>query len=125
MLSSTGRLSRTTFLLAAAGLLALGGAYEAWGAGLRLGWLVYPALLFPTACILSKRLHDFGRAGWWAFLIVWALVEAWPLRTDPLGDAFTVGLILGLSVLGLMPGERGPNRFGPKPDDQRNAPRMT
>jgi uncharacterized membrane protein YhaH (DUF805 family) len=82
---------------------------------LRLGWIAYPALLFPTACILSKRLHDRGRAGWWAFVIVWALVEVWPLPHTPVGYLFAAVLALGFVELGLRPGEAGANRFGPSP----------
>ena len=103
---------------AATFLLVLAAAYEVGVAGalhLRLGWIVYPALLFPTACILSKRLHDRGRAGWWAFLIVWALVEVWPAPTTRLSYAFVAILVLGFVELGLMPGEPGANRFGANP----------
>src|SRR6185503_4954571 len=88
MFSSTGRMSRAAFLACAAMLLALAAGYQYWAAPRldpRLGWIVYPLLLFPTACILSKRLHDRGRAGWWAFAPVWALVEAWPRPGTPLG----------------------------------------
>ena len=81
----------------------------------RLGWIVYPALLFPTACILSKRLHDRGRAGWWAFLIVWALVEVWPLPRTPVSWGFVVILALSFVELGLRPGQADANRFGPSP----------
>ena len=99
-------------------LLALAAGY-AWGvAGVlhwRLGWIASPALLFPTACILSKRLHDRGRAGWWAFAIVWALVEAWPSPHTPMGYVAAAVLALGFIELGLRPGEAGANRFGPSP----------
>ena len=37
------------------------------------GWFVYPALIFCGACVLSKRLHDRGRSGWWAALILFAV----------------------------------------------------
>jgi len=118
MLSSTGRLSRAAFLGAAAVLLALAAAYG-YGLqpmyGLRLGWIVYPLLLFPTACILSKRLHDRGRAGWWGFLIVWALVEAWPRPVNLFGYVALLVLAATFIDLGLMPGEPETNRFGPGP----------
>ena len=128
MLSSTGRLSRAAFLGGAAVLLAAAAAYEYGlhrGLGLRIGWIVYPLLLFPTACILSKRLHDRGRAGWWAFLVVWALVEAWPAPSNLFGYAALVVLAATFLDLGLMPGERGQNRFGPNPTEapQRSVPR--
>lgn len=118
MLSSTGRLSRAAFLAAAALLLALAAAYG-YGLqpmyGLRLGWIVYPLLLFPAACILSKRLHDRGRAGWWGFLVVWALAEAWPRPVNMFGYAALLVLAATFVDLGLMPGEPEPNRFGSNP----------
>ena len=124
MLSSTGRLSRTAFLAAAAVLLALAAAYG-YGLqpryGLKLGWVVYPLLLFPTACILSKRLHDRGRAGWWGFLVVWALVEAWPKPVSLFGYAALLVLAATFVDLGLMPGEPERNRFGDSPAGRRSA----
>jgi uncharacterized membrane protein YhaH (DUF805 family) len=127
MLSSTGRMSRAAFLPCAAVLLALATAYEyglARGFGVRAGWVVYPLLLFPTACILSKRLHDRGRAGWWGFLVVWALVEAWPQPSNPFGYAALAVLALTFVDLGLMPGAPGVNRFGANPaaSRQRSGP---
>ena len=124
MLSSTGRLSRAAFLGAAAGLVVLAAAYEYGlhrGLGLEAGWIVYPLLLFPTACILSKRLHDRGRAGWWAFLVVWALIEAWPQPTNLFGYAALAVLAVTFLDLGLMPGESGANRFGPNPAAARRS----
>lgn len=29
------------------------------------------ALLWPTAAVLVKRLHDRNKAGWWALLLIW------------------------------------------------------
>jgi uncharacterized membrane protein YhaH (DUF805 family) len=124
MLSSTGRMSRSAFLACAAVLLALAAAYEyglGRGLSVRLGWIVYPLLLFPTACILSKRLHDRGRAGWWGFLIVWALVEAWPQPSNLFGYAALAVLAITFLDLGLMPGAPGVNRFGPNPAAARRA----
>ena len=124
MFSSTGRMSRIAFLACAAVLLALAAAY-AFGLaprfGLRLGWIVYPLLLFPTACVLSKRLHDRGRAGWWAFVPVWALVEAWPRPETPLGYVALVALAAAFLDLGLMPGQPGVNRFGANPAQVRRG----
>ncbi len=62
-------------------LIAVAAIYEAWvGATLHwlTGWFVYPALLYSGACVLSKRLHDRGRSGWWAALVLFALVAVWP-----------------------------------------------
>jgi len=118
MLSSTGRISRNAFLGCGAVLAALGYAYSSEVAPRvdpRLGWIVYPLLLFPTACILSKRLHDRSRAGWWAFVPVWALVVMWPKPSTPLGWAGMAVLAVTLVELGLMPSKPETNRFGPPP----------
>lgn len=124
MFSSTGRMSRAAFLPCAAILLAVAVGYEfglAPRLDARLGWIVYPLLLFPTACILSKRLHDRGRAGWWAFVPVWALVEAWPQPATPLGLVALAVLAVAFVDLGLMPGKRGINRFGANPAELRRV----
>jgi uncharacterized membrane protein YhaH (DUF805 family) len=124
MLSSTGRMSRAAFLACASVLVALACAYEyglSRGLGFRLGWIVYPVLLFPAACVMSKRLHDRGRAGWWGFLVVWALVEAWPAPSNMFGYAALAVLAVAFLDLGLMPGEPGPNRFGANPAEVRRA----
>ena len=122
MLSSTGRMARAPFLACGAVLLALAAGYEyglARGLGWRAGWVVYPLLLFPGACILSKRLHDRGRAGWWGFLIVWALVEAWPMPAGPFGYVALFVLAAAFIDLGLMPSQPERNRFGPAPAADR------
>jgi uncharacterized membrane protein YhaH (DUF805 family) len=116
--SAAGRLARTPFLVGCAVLIAIAAIYEAWvGATLHwlTGWLVYPALLYAGACVLSKRLHDRGRSGWWAALILFALIAVWP---TPHGiGALVFTLILGWAVieLGVMQSEAGANRFGPSP----------
>jgi uncharacterized membrane protein YhaH (DUF805 family) len=116
--SASGRLARTPFLIGCAVLIAIAAIYEAWvGATLHwlTGWFVYPALLYAGACVLSKRLHDRGRSGWWAALILFALVAVWP---TPHGiGALIFTLILGWAVieLGVMHSEAGANRFGPSP----------
>jgi uncharacterized membrane protein YhaH (DUF805 family) len=117
-LSASGRLARTPFLIGCAVLIALAAVYEAWaGATIHwlTGWFVYPALLFPGACVLSKRLHDRGRSGWWAALILFALIAVWPTPHGVGALVFT--LILGWAVieLGVMQSEAGANRFGPSP----------
>jgi uncharacterized membrane protein YhaH (DUF805 family) len=121
-LSSTGRMSRAAFLACAAVLLALayGYAYEiAPRLAPGLVWIVYTLLLFPTACILSKRLHDRGRAGWWAFAPVWALVAAWPQPSSPVGWVGVAVLAATLVDLALLPSQPGINRFGPPAEPPR------
>ncbi|MBO9544248.1 DUF805 domain-containing protein [Caulobacter sp.] len=117
-LSSNGRLSRTPFLIAAGVLVGVAVLYEAI-AGYTLhwltGWLVYPALLFSGACVLSKRLHDRGRSGWWALLILVAVVAVWPQPEHFLDFLFSLVLIWAIVELGVMGGEQGANRYGPNP----------
>lgn len=117
-LSASGRTPRGSFLIPAAVLL--GGAilYDAtlpdalhW----LTGWLVYPVLIFCGACVLSKRLHDRGKSGWWAVLVLMALIAVWPTPKHFL-DFFFVGVLVWAIVeLGVMPGEQGANRYGPHP----------
>jgi uncharacterized membrane protein YhaH (DUF805 family) len=117
LLSSTGRLARGTFLLAAAGLFALTALFEATPPTLHLltGWFVYPGLLFMGACVLSKRLHDRGRSGWWAAVILLAVVIAWPYPVGFFDFLFSLVLVWAAIELGVMGGEQGANRFGPNP----------
>ena len=76
-LSAAGRAARGPSLTAAAILIAIAALYEAIvGSTLHwlTGWFIYPALIYCGACVLSKRLHDRGRSGWWAALILFAIV---------------------------------------------------
>jgi uncharacterized membrane protein YhaH (DUF805 family) len=113
LFSSTGRMGRGAFLAVAALLLLIGLGYRALvGDALWTGWIVYAALLFSAACIVCKRLHDRGRAGWWAFLVIWAVMAAW---ARPQGPALILPalILLGAVVdLAILPGRRGSNRFG-------------
>lgn len=116
--SATGRLSRTPFLIASAILIGLVSAYEAvvptpvhW----LTGWFVYPALFYCGACVLSKRLHDRGRTGWLAALILFALVAVWPQPVGLFDFLFSIVIVWAVVELGVMPGELGANRFGLNP----------
>ena len=117
-LSASGRVGRTPFLIGCAFLIAGAAVYEAWVGPVMhwlTGWFIYPGLLYAGACVLSKRLHDRGRSGWWAALILFALIAVWP---TPHGfGALIFTLILGWAVieLGVMQSEAGANRFGPSP----------
>lgn len=77
-------------------------------------------LLWPTAAVTVKRLHDRGRSGLWALLLIlawmllagnWTMLSglwAWALgRVVP-----TVMLILLLVELGAITGTRGENQYG-------------
>jgi uncharacterized membrane protein YhaH (DUF805 family) len=115
--SSAGRLARGPFLLAALVLIMILALYEAiTGPTLTLltGWFFYPLMLFTGACVLSKRLHDRGRSGWWAAVILLAVIavhdsiEFWDFP-------FVFVLVWAIVELGVLPGEQGANRFGPNP----------
>jgi uncharacterized membrane protein YhaH (DUF805 family) len=117
-LSSNGRLSRTPFLIAAGVLIGVAALYEAI-AGYTLhwltGWLVYPALLFSGACVLSKRLHDRGRSGWWSLLVLVAVIAVWPQPEHFLDFMFSLVIVWAIVELGVMGGEQGANRYGVNP----------
>ncbi|MBP7704121.1 MAG: DUF805 domain-containing protein [Caulobacter sp.] len=118
--SSTGRVARGPFLIAAAVLIAIAALYEG-GAADRptlhwlTGWFVYPGLLFSACCVLSKRLHDRGRSGWLAAIVVLALIVAWPVPVGFIDFIACVVILWAVVELGVMPGEQGANRFGANP----------
>ena len=78
-------------------------------------WFIYPALLASTACVVSKRLHDRGRSGWWAALVLLGIVLVW--RAPSAARLILAMPIIVWSVveLALLSGEEGANRFGPNP----------
>jgi uncharacterized membrane protein YhaH (DUF805 family) len=110
LFSAQGRLSRTPFLVAAAILLIMALLERALPSVLHwiTGWLVYPA-------VLSKRLHDRGRSGWFAALILFALVVVWPIPRTFLDFPFSLIVLWAVVELGVMGGEQGANRYGPNP----------
>ena len=72
-------------------------------------------LFYCAACVLSKRLHDRGRSGWWAALILLAIVGVWPQPAGFFDFLFVVVLVWAGVELGAMPGEAGTNRYGANP----------
>ncbi len=120
--SASGRAARAPFWIAMALIFAVAVAYEAAaGPTLRLltFWLIYPVLLAAASCVIAKRLHDRGRSGWWAALVLFVVVMIWP---EPRGSrailAFPV-LVWAFVELGLLAGEQGANRFGASPGAAR------
>ncbi len=77
--------------------------------------MVYPALFFVGACVLSKRLHDRGRSGWFAALVLFALVVVWPIPSTFLDFPFSLIVLWAVVELGVMGSEQGANRYGPNP----------
>ena len=115
--SASGRAPRGPSLLAATILLIIGALYEVVPSTLHwlTGWVVYPALFYCGACVLSKRLHDRGRSGWWAALILFAIVAVWPQPAGFFDFLFVVVLIWAGVELGAMQSEGGANRYGANP----------
>lgn len=117
-ISAEGRLARTPFLIAFGALFGVLVVYEAIaGITVRLitGWIVYPALTYFAACLLSKRLHDRGRSGWYAALILCAFIAMWPRPEGVLDVLFAIVIVWAGVELGALHGEQGANRFGVNP----------
>lgn len=114
--SGVGRIGRGVFVAAIAGVILAFELYQRLP-GLAhwiTGWAVYPILICAAASILSKRLHDFGRAGWWsAFpILAYPWIRPWP---EGLWAGICLGVVLWYGVwLTLWPGQREFNRFGPR-----------
>jgi uncharacterized membrane protein YhaH (DUF805 family) len=115
--SAAGRAPRLPSWVAAVILLTIAALYEAIPSVLHwiTGWFVYPALFYCGACVLSKRLHDRGRSGWWAALVLLAAVAIWPVPDNFFDGFFVLVALWALIDLGAMPGEHGANRYGPNP----------
>ena len=75
-------------------------------------------LLWPQVVILARRFHDINLTGW-LVTVFWVLPFALILSHAPLPPATgTIIGWLGAIVLGLIPGTRGPNRYGNDPTSQ-------
>lgn len=113
--SASGRTRPLPFCVGAGVLLLILALYESAVKG-DLRWLtgliVYGALIWSGVCVLSKRLHDRGRSGWWSAVILLAVVMVWPAPTGFFDFVAVLVLLWALVDLGLMPGERGDNRYG-------------
>jgi uncharacterized membrane protein YhaH (DUF805 family) len=118
LVASEGRVARGPLLIAAVVLIGLTALFEAVVFGpwhWLFGVLFYPLVLFCGACVLSKRLHDRGRTGWWAGLILLAAIAVWPRPIGFFDFLFCIVLVWAVVDLGIMAGEQGANRFGPNP----------
>jgi uncharacterized membrane protein YhaH (DUF805 family) len=116
--SAQGRAPRLPSLVAAGLLLIAAALYEAFANSAVhwiTGWVVYPALFYMGACVLSKRLHDRGRSGWWAAPVLVSIVAVWPHPAGFLDFVFFLMLVWAFVELAVMPGEQGANRYGVNP----------
>lgn len=126
-LNSTGRVGRFRFVLGAACLI---GAWAVTDLLLPIpAWLhalVAAALVYCGFCVLSQRLHDRGRSGWWSGLILAAFALAWPplltpLSLTPLSGVATAALALIAFDLTVLPGQKTFNRYGAAPGVRRQG----
>ena len=100
--------------------------------------LIWLTGLWPMLAVGNKRLHDRNKRGWW--LLVWWVLPFYlffgGFGIDFVGDPdtvrsagnFSTGSIMifasmpialwGIVELGILPGTKGPNRFGDDPAQQ-------
>ena len=77
------------------------------------------AIMIPYAAMLVRRLHDIGWSGWWVAgvfslsLAASAMAAYEALAWMPLVSAAGFLALLALCAL---PGQKGPNRYGPVPE---------
>jgi uncharacterized membrane protein YhaH (DUF805 family) len=112
-----GRINRATYWLCLVVISAIFAAIIALtGKRVPFGEIALIVLCVP-------RLHDIGQSGWWVggMIIAEIAVMIAALASLPEDQALAVlglfGLLIlvGLVVLGALPGQPGPNRFGPPP----------
>ena len=116
--SSSGRVGRGPFLVAVAVLLAVLVLYDnvVFGfARMMTAWVVLSVLLFSALCVVSKRMHDRGRSGWWSALVLLAFWIVWPGPHGFFDFLWALVLVWAAVELGVIGGEQGANRYGPPP----------
>lgn len=97
--------------------------------------LLYLGIIIPMIAVSVRRLHDTDRTGWWLlaplvpYLIGAALVLPALIANPTAGLAafaagpalilFMIGLVMAIVIFifSVLPGTKGPNRFGPDPYD--------
>ena len=110
-------MNRKMFLIGAAALIALGiGLSFIPGVSKGGGYGIGVAMIW----LFTARLHDIGRSGWWQaglYAVQLAVVAAGAVSGEAALNLMTLaGIALQLVftvVLGAIPGQAGPNRFGP------------
>jgi uncharacterized membrane protein YhaH (DUF805 family) len=78
----------------------------------KFNWMLSILIAIPNIALSVRRTHDFGVTGW-IVLPVWSLSFA-DLWSDAIGTLVLVGFFL-LVVIGLLPGHKGPNKYGAAP----------
>jgi uncharacterized membrane protein YhaH (DUF805 family) len=114
--SSNGRIKALQTIVCSLFLTVITSLYQAAIEGparILTDWFVYPVIFFSAACVISKRLHDRGRSGWWSSVILLAIVLVWPAPVGFFDTLAVLFLIWAAVELFVMPSEKGHNRFGP------------
>ncbi|MHC3127058.1 hypothetical protein OB03_07005 [Brevundimonas sp. GN22] len=112
---STHRIGRVRFAFGATVLALVSGAVVWADANGLAGWAAFLAKLliaYSAMCVMSLRLHDLGRSGWWSWLVVAAIglaehLDGWPCA------AAGAGVAVVLILLAVLPGQPHLNRHGP------------
>lgn len=83
-------------------------------------WIVFGLLMLyslftvcPNICLLIRRLHDFNATGWLALLVT-------VLSSMQKATRINIGGVLAF-VFALIPGTKGPNKYGPQPVKRRST----
>lgn len=102
--------------------------------------IIEPVLLFfawPSIAVSAKRFHDRGMSGWWALLIAVSLAAVFALLLGVMLYGHDVPTNLIVTVYYIMiygpmiftfivnyclPGQVGPNEYGPDPLDRTGNP---
>lgn len=116
-LSPRGRMDRRPFIVGVVVLVAALAVFQWLAVGtwwhVPVGWVVYPLLIYGAVCVIAKRLHDRGRSGWLAPLVLLGFNAVWPYPDSLTGLVGTAILIWAAIELGWLRGEEGANRHGP------------
>jgi uncharacterized membrane protein YhaH (DUF805 family) len=114
---ASARINRKVYWLTTGVVFAVAIAL-AYVPGLQRGFGSLATLLFIR--IYASRLHDFGRSGWWQLALYGiqlpAIILVGTVWGQPTSVMVAVGVLIQLiftAVLGVIPGDRGSNRFGP------------
>lgn len=117
--SSGQRIDRKLYWLALALLTGLG---VLLGAATPGGHLFTRGLLLFWIWVYARRLHDFGRSGWWQaaglalqVVLAYGLIGQLHWRESPSLAVLGLVQLVFTGVVGAIPGDPGENRFGPPP----------
>ncbi|PIN65188.1 hypothetical protein CKQ90_11615 [Klebsiella pneumoniae] len=131
LFSIKGRIGRRDFWIWIAIWLVTMSACLPWQAAIcstcRRRRFIIVCLLWPTAAVVVKRLHDRGKSGLWALLMVlawmllagnWAMLpQVWQWGVGRFVP--TLIIVMMLIDLGAFVGTQGENKFGKETQDVR------